>query len=125
MKALGGFAILTLLVPVAATRSATPELKTVPVKVEKGIPYATAAGEKLLLDLEAPTEGGPYPAVVLLHGGAWSLGSRTDLSRNGRDKELKPIPSLIETVAARGYVAVTASYRLAPKHKFPAQIEDA
>lgn len=121
MKLLCGFALFALLVPVAAAD--VPNV--VPVKVEKGIPFSTAGGEKLLLDLAAPTVGGPYPAVLLLHGGAWSLGSRTDLSRNGRDKELKPTPSLIETVAARGYVAVSASYRLAPKHKFPAHIDDA
>jgi len=101
----------------------TPAL--VPIKVEKGILYSTAGGEKLLLDMAAPVEGGPYPAVLLLHGGAWSLGSRSELSRAGRDKDGKPTPSMIETVAARGYVAVTASYRLAPKFKFPAQIEDA
>ncbi|HEY3787273.1 MAG TPA: alpha/beta hydrolase [Urbifossiella sp.] len=96
-----------------------------PVKVEKNIVYSTAGGDKLMLDLAAPTEGGPYPAVIMLHGGAWSMGSRADLSRRGKDDDGKPGPSVIEQVAARGYVAVSPSYRLAPKHKFPAQIEDA
>lgn len=91
------------------------------VKVERNIPFTTAGGEKLMLDLAAPNSGGPYPAVLLLHGGAWSMGSRKDLSV--ADK--KGTPSLIEQVAARGYVVASASYRLAPKHKFPAQIEDA
>lgn len=105
--------------------AADEALAPLTVKVERGIHYSTAGEQKLLLDLAAPTEGGPYPAVLLLHGGAWSAGSRTDLSRGGRDKDLKPTPSPIEIIASRGYVVVSANYRLAPKHKFPAQIEDA
>ena len=109
---------LLLVVSLAALRSEEPPT-TVPVKVERNIVYATAGGEKVLLDIAAPTEGGPYPAVLLLHGGAWSIGSRKELSVS------KTGPSLIEQIAARGYVVASASYRLAPKHKFPAQIEDA
>src|SRR6185312_1459837 len=90
------------------------------VAAKKDIVYSTVGTEKLRLDLAAPTSGGPYPAVLLLHGGAWKVGNRSDLSRSSPGT-----PSVIEQVAARGYVAVSASYRLAPKHKFPAQIEDA
>jgi acetyl esterase/lipase len=115
-----------VLIAAFSTAAAPPESSpTLPVKVEKDIPYSAAGGEKLKLDLAAPTEGGPYPAVLLLHGGAWSVGNRGELSRRSRDKNGKSTPSLIEQVAAHGYVAVTASYRLAPKYKFPAQIEDA
>lgn len=91
------------------------------VKVERNIPFTTAGGEKLMLDLAAPAEGGPHPAVLLLHGGAWSLGTRKDLSESDK----RGTPSIIEQIAARGYVVASASYRLAPKHRFPAQIEDA
>lgn len=84
-----------------------------PIKVEKDVTYATVDDQKLQFDVAMPKEGGPYPCIVCFHGGAWKFGSRKDLSR------------LIETVAARGYVVATASYRLAPKAKFPAQIEDA
>lgn len=109
----------------AVVPDAPPAGPALPVKVERGIVYATPGGEKLLLDMAAPATGGPYPAVLLLHGGAWRFGSRTDLSRPGRGKDGRPVPSIIETVAARGYVVASASYRLAPKHKFPAQLEDA
>jgi acetyl esterase/lipase len=126
MKTRSVFAALLLAALASIPGVAAPNTApTTAVKVEKGIHYSTAGGEKLLLDMAAPADGGPYPAVVLLHGGAWSIGSRTELSRPGRDKNGKATPSLIESIAAHGYVAVTAGYRLAPKYKFPAQIEDA
>src|SRR5262249_16290929 len=77
------------------------------------------------LDLAAPKTGGPFPAVVCLHGGGWRVGSRRELSSPTRDKDGNPGPSVIETIAARGYVAVSISYRFAPGTKFPAPIEDA
>ena len=45
------------------------------VVFEKGITYGTAAGQALLLDLAKPKEGsGPFPALVLVHGGGWAAG---------------------------------------------------
>jgi acetyl esterase/lipase len=115
--------VLIAVVALVPTSAQEPEKLPV-VKVERSIPYSTAGGEKLMLDLAAPETGGPYPAVVLLHGGAWMTGNRADLSRSQRNKDSSLTPSLIEQIAARGYVVTSASYRLAPKHKFPAQIDD-
>lgn len=95
------------------------------VKVERNILYTTVGGEKLLLDIAVPAEGGPYPCVVCFHGGAWRAGSRRDLSTPDRDANGKAVASPIELIAARGYVVASVSYRFAPKNKFPAQIEDA
>jgi acetyl esterase/lipase len=95
------------------------------IKVERNVVYATTGGQKLLLDIAVPAEGGRHPCVVCFHGGAWRMGDRRDLSTPDRDASGKPVPSLIERLAANGYVAASVSYRLAPKHKFPAQIEDA
>jgi len=50
--------------------------------------------------------------VVCVHGGGWKAGNRQSLEKT------------IETLAARGYVGVTVSYRLTPAARFPAQIED-
>jgi acetyl esterase/lipase len=91
-----------------------------PVDVKRDVLYDTIDKQKLYLDIAVPKEGGAYPCVVVLHGGAWMLGSRKDLSSGSRKN-----PSIIEQVAARGYVVATVGYRLAPKFKFPAQIEDA
>lgn len=120
------FALLALLPFATVARADTPAAQAAPaVKVERDITYSTAGGEKLRLDIAAPAAGGPYPAVLLLHGGAWRTRSHTDLSRPGRDPNGNPIPGFIEQIAARGYVVATAAYRFAPKHKFPAQLDDA
>jgi acetyl esterase/lipase len=91
-----------------------------PVEVKRDVLYDTIGGQKLYLDIAMPKEGGPYPCVAAFHGGAWMLGSRKELSSGTR-----AAPSIIERVAARGYVVASVGYRLAPKHPFPAQIEDA
>src|SRR4051812_46408391 len=80
---------------------------------DKEIPFAVAAGETLRLDLSRPAGPGPHPCVVLLHGGAWKYGSRKDVT------------FFADELTRRGYAAAAVSYRLAPKHKWPAQIEDA
>src|SRR5262249_58353003 len=55
----------------------------------------------------------PFPLVVCLRGGAWQIGHRS-VQR----------PRL-RLLAEHGYVVATVGYRLAAKHPFPAQIEDA
>lgn len=98
----------------------------VSVKVERGVTYAKAGDEALALDIAVPAGDGPFPCVVMIHGGAWAMGSRREFSgTGGKDKSGKVIPSWIEQAAEKGYVAAAISYRLAPKHKFPAMIEDA
>ena len=93
---------------------------------EYDVVYATVGGEKLRLDMARPKGDGPFPCVVCLHGGAWKMGSRKDLSEPfGEISFGIPGASLVEVLAAHGYAAVSVSYRLAPKAKFPAQIADA
>lgn len=83
------------------------------VVVEKGIEYANPDNQHLQLDLARPSKGdGPFPAVVCIHGGGFRAGTR-----DGYD-------GLIRQLAERGYVAVTITYRLAPKYPFPAAVYD-
>lgn len=105
--------------PPASLRAAEPA-----VARQYDITYAVAGTQKLQLDLAMPATGGPYPLVVCLHGGAWKMGSRKELSRSGPDFGTRG-RSLIEALAARGFVAASVGYRLAPENRFPAQIEDA
>jgi acetyl esterase/lipase len=86
-----------------------------PVEIvfESGVDYANPDDEHLQLDLARPKDGdGPFPAVLCIHGGGFRAGKR-----EGYD-------GLCKKLAARGYVAVTVTYRLAPKHPFPAAVHD-
>jgi len=80
--------------------------------VRSNIPYAIAGKVKLLLDAYLPTGDGPFPGVLVVHGGAWMSGGKTQLA-----------PYAIG-LAANGFATFAISYRLAPRYKFPAQIED-
>jgi acetyl esterase/lipase len=83
------------------------------VVFEPNIEFSNPDGQQLQLDMAHPKTGdGPFPAIVCIHGGGFRAGSR-----QGYD-------GLCIRLAQRGYVAVTVSYRLAPKYQFPAAIHD-
>ena len=80
---------------------------------EAGIEYANPDNQHLQLNLARPSEGdGPFPTVVCIHGGGFRAGKRERWDPMCKD------------LASRGYVAVTVTYRLAPKYQFPAPVED-
>jgi acetyl esterase/lipase len=106
-----GFATPTV---ASAQTAKTAELK-IPESVifESGVEYANPDSQHLQLDLARPKSGrGPFPAVLCIHGGGFRAGARAGYDR------------LIVQLAERGYVAATASYRLAPKYPFPAAVHD-
>ncbi len=75
--------------------------------------YTKAGGVDLKLDLARPAEGaGPFPAVLVIHGGGWRAGDKA--GNRGALAEF----------AKRGYVAISPQYRFAPKDLFPAQVHD-
>ena len=83
------------------------------VELQENIEYGTGGGEKLLLHLARPI-GAPagIPGCVFIHGGGWKMGSRDDFKNEIRE------------FARHGCVCISISYRLAPEHRWPAQIED-
>ncbi len=83
------------------------------VVFEKDIPYSSPGGEILQLDMARPKNAkGLSPAIVCIHGGGFRAGNRQHHD------------ALCVKLAERGYVAVTVTYRLAPKHQFPAAVND-
>ena len=74
--------------------------------------YAERDDGALKADLYVPSGPGPHPGVLVVHGGAWHTGTRAQLS------------GFAQALARQGFTAVAISYRLAPQHVFPAQIED-
>jgi acetyl esterase/lipase len=86
------------------------------IETRWGIAFGEADGEELLLDaFPPPSREAPHPAVILIHGGAWSFGNRADMG--GAAKEL----------AKAGYAAFCVSYRLLDidgANPWPAQLDD-
>jgi acetyl esterase/lipase len=75
--------------------------------------YHEVDGCQLTLDLYRSSPPGRCPAtVIVVHGGAWSSGDNTQLR------------GLNRYLAGRGYAVAAINYRLAPKHRFPAALED-
>jgi acetyl esterase/lipase len=68
--------------------------------------------QELKVDIYMSQKDGKRPGVLVVHGGAWRYGDRRQLRHYCRQ------------LAQRGYVAYAVDYRLAPEHKFPAQMED-
>jgi acetyl esterase/lipase len=103
---------------VATALAVATQVETLPLRaqheiiVENDIEYANPDNQHLLLNLARPNGSGPYPAVVCIHGGGFRAGTRQSYD------------GLIKKLAQNGYVAVTVTYRLAPKYKFPAAVYD-
>src|SRR5579871_3670253 len=81
------------------------------VKVEADIVYGDAGRRPLRLDLYRPSE--PNGAgVVIVHGGGWSRGLKTQLG---------PAATLL---AEQGFVVMAPEYRLTGEAPFPANLHD-
>jgi len=104
--------------PLKSSSSPQPPfvIDTRPGSINRDVTYCTRNGVALQMDIYFPkqTENVAIPIVVYLHGGGWTWGDKS------RGPGMVDIPELL----ARGYVVAAVNYRLAPKYKFPAQIED-
>lgn len=81
----------------------------------RDLPYVVPGGPSQQLDLYIPSGRQRPPMVVVVHGGAWSKGAKTDA------RVMEAVASLL-----RGGLAVASiNYRLSGDAAFPAQIHDA
>lgn len=102
------------------TKKKHPEIAIANPPTPKGINvnvaevYRRIGDRELVLDVFYPKKRLPKgrPAVLMVHGGGWRSGDR---SHNTPTAKL---------LAANGYVAVSAEYRLSTEAKYPAAVHD-
>ncbi|MES2276469.1 MAG: alpha/beta hydrolase [Bacteroidota bacterium] len=83
------------------------------VKSVKDLVYYTINGRQLKLDVFSPKKvKGKLPAVLMIFGGGWRSGNRTMHWQ------------MAQAIAARGYIVVTADYRLSTEALYPTAVND-
>ena len=86
---------------------------TIATPQQPDLAYATASPAQKL-DLYLPDRPGPFPVVLIVHGGAFMFGDKShQISKPGTDYLL-----------GRGYAVANVNYRLSGEAKAPAQIQD-
>jgi acetyl esterase len=76
------------------------------------VEYRRVGGQILLARIYRPAGAGPFPAVVSIHGGAWTSGDR--LQNEAIDRAL----------AAAGAVVMDLDFRMPPDFRYPASVSD-
>jgi acetyl esterase/lipase len=82
-----------------------------PIHVED-IEYTRPGGSPLLARFYRPEGVGPFPAVLEVHGGAWTSGDRLNNTAIG------------EYLAARGIVMLSIDFRMPPAMRYPETVAD-
>jgi acetyl esterase/lipase len=84
------------------------------IQARTNLTYCTTGNRSLQLDVFYPTakRRKGYPAVLFIHGGGWRSGDRS-----------QHVP-MAQQLAAKGYVTVTAEYRLSTEAVYPAAVTD-
>jgi acetyl esterase len=77
------------------------------------IPFARPDGRALTMNAYIPRGPGPFPAVIVAHGGGWE----------GGDKVVY-VPPIFKPLAKAGFAWFSIDYRLLPYVHNPEQIED-
>jgi alpha-L-fucosidase 2 len=77
------------------------------------IEFAKIGPAHLTLDANIPDGQGPFPIVILVHGGGWTRGDKQTF--------IKP---LFDPLTKAGFTWFTINYRLAPQNRFPDCVED-
>ena len=72
----------------------------------------TRRGTDLTTEIYVPHGTGPFPTLLYMHGGSWSLWSPAHVRK------------MVMRFAASGYVVFNLDYGLAPEHRFPWAVED-
>jgi len=87
----------------------------------RDISYGNAEGENLLLDAHVPEGKGPFPVAILIHGGGWSGGDKIGTLKSGSSADITP---WFAPLSKADFTWFSINYRLAPKHRWPACLQD-
>lgn len=101
-----------VLASVFATVFAMPALPA--IQPQEGLVYGQADGEALTMDYYPPAGRGPFPVAIIVHGGGFVSGTSKNISE----------AYCAQFLAPAGYATFSINYRLAPKHPYPAAVED-
>jgi acetyl esterase len=83
------------------------------IRVRRDLRYSGTPSHPLLLDAFLPRgRGGVTPAVLLVHGGGWVRGGKWRWDADAAK------------LAALGWAAFSIDYRLSPRARFPAAVDD-
>lgn len=82
--------------------------------IYKDVAYASVSSAEKL-DIYLPSGNGPFPVVIMIHGGGFMMGDKAD------GTGLAGVDQLV----AAGYAVASINYRLSGEAKYPAQINDA
>jgi dienelactone hydrolase len=99
--------LAVFLVAMIALAGCGSSRSSAPVQPGKQVGLAYANGQQL--DLTIPAGPAPHPAIVLVHGGGFSGGDRTELA------------SYADAFGKLGYVVAAIDYRLSSGNWFPAK----
>jgi acetyl esterase/lipase len=80
------------------------------VRAARDVAYGPTPRQKL--DVYRPKGAAKPPVIIFIYGGSWSWGKRQNYA------------FLANVFAARGYLTLVPDYRLVPKIRFPAFVED-
>lgn len=111
---------LLVMLVLACTAAAPPAARQRPqppdtVDFTRDVVYGKGGGEDLTLSISRPRNADRstrLPCIMVIHGGGWAGGNKAAHE------------DITWQLAQRGYVAATIGYRLAPRHLFPAAVED-
>src|SRR6202035_3264281 len=79
----------------------------------KDITYARLGVRDLRMDAFIPEGAGPFPAVIIAHGGGWEAGDKVTY-----------ISPVLAWLARAGFAWFSIDYRLTPYVRNPEQLED-
>jgi acetyl esterase len=81
--------------------------------VTSDVEYVLRGNTPLLLDASVPAGPGPFPAVIVVHGGGFTAGSKTMY-----------VTPILEPLTAGNFAWFSINYRLVPEVNLQGQVDD-